>query len=1019
MQKRFILTCILIVLFTTGTYSQAPAVFYEKDRTLKNALELFDKEKYASAIDLFDEVAQRDLVNEISAQAEYMAAQCAILLYHRDAEARLLNFVDDHPNSPYVKTAYFELGNYNFQKRKFIKAVVWYDQVDINDLNDEQQKDYYFRKGYSHFREDEFSYAKGYLSNLVEEQNKYFIPANYYYGHIAYEEANYQVALNSFEKVKDQEAFQGLVPLYLSQIYFKQEKYTDVVSYAPDKLDDVNIERKPEMLRMIGESFYRIKNYSEAAEYLQLYANSSGFKDREGYYELGFSYYKTENFPKAIEYFTKVSFKEDSLSQLTAYQLGDAYLKNQEKVKARNAFKQASTYSFDQQLQEDALFNFAKLAYELSIDPFHEAIQALSTYLEKYPNSERSSEAYEFLLDVYLTTKNYGAAYEALNNISDKSIRTKEIYQTVVYNRGIEFIKGKRFGKANEFLAKVGEYPVDESINAKAKFWLAEILYKQKKFDQALLAYKAFKVHPGSLRSGYFNSANYSLGYTYFNQKNYAESRNYFKQYIDEYNESNKKKLNDAYLRLADSHFVQKDYPAAISNYNRAREVEVFDQDYALFQISRCYGYSNQLENKIDELMRLLNDYPQSPYIAASKFEIGDSYFKLNELDQAYSYLNDVVMNHESSAYVKRSLKTIGLIYYRQERLDEAIAAFKQVIENYANDADSKEALDRLKDIYAETGQTDEFDQWAGNLDNIDISTAALDSVAYRAAENKYIDGDCAGARPAFDSYIRKYQPGIFGLNANFYKAECDFEAGDYIAALVGYNFVIGQPKNQFTEPALLAAASISYDQKNYDEALANYIALERNSEYNINILEARIGQMRCYYFLGQKDNCMEYIGWVIDDPQTPEMVVSEAYYFKANIHEKRSELDEAIQAFNYTSLKNNGSLGAEAKFHKCRLLYETRKFSESESEVFDLIQKYPSQEKWKIEAFLLLADVYIGLEDLFQAKTTLQSILDNVNDEEIQARALAKYEEILKLEADRDAATEDEDTEIIIDGNE
>ena len=56
---------------------------------------------------------------------------------------------------------------------------------------------------------------------------------------------------------------------------------------------------KPEMLRMIGESFYRLENYSEAANYLQQYANSSGFKDREGYYELGYSYYRSNDYPSS------------------------------------------------------------------------------------------------------------------------------------------------------------------------------------------------------------------------------------------------------------------------------------------------------------------------------------------------------------------------------------------------------------------------------------------------------------------------------------------------------------------------------------------------------------------------------------------------------------------------------------------------------------------------------------------------------------------------------------------------
>ena len=44
---------------------------------------------------------------------------------------------------------------------------------------------------------------------------------------------------------------------------------------------------------------------------------------------------------------------------------------------------------------EDALFSYAKLAFELSYNPLDDAITAFQRYLDKYPNSIRRDEAYK------------------------------------------------------------------------------------------------------------------------------------------------------------------------------------------------------------------------------------------------------------------------------------------------------------------------------------------------------------------------------------------------------------------------------------------------------------------------------------------------------------------------------------------------------------------------------------------------------------------------------------------------
>ena len=102
------------------------------------------------------------------------------------------------------------------------------------------------------------------------------------------------------------------------------------------------------------------------------------------------------------------------------------YLELDEKPKAQSAFEKAATMDHDLEVREDALFNQAKLAFETDFNPFNDAIAAFEQYLEEYPDSPRRDEAYGFLLDVYLTTRNHVRALDALDKIQRKSPKEKK-----------------------------------------------------------------------------------------------------------------------------------------------------------------------------------------------------------------------------------------------------------------------------------------------------------------------------------------------------------------------------------------------------------------------------------------------------------------------------------------------------------------------------------------------------------------------------------------------------------------
>ena len=106
-----------------------------------------------------------------------------------------------------------------------------------------------------------------------------------------------------------------------------------------------------------------------------------------------------KKYKKAIESFSRVANTDDSLTQISYYHMADSYLNLDEKDYARNAFQEASKLNFDLDIRRNSLFNYAKLAYELSYNPYDEAINAFQQFIEDFPDSEDAKDAYRVFIE--------------------------------------------------------------------------------------------------------------------------------------------------------------------------------------------------------------------------------------------------------------------------------------------------------------------------------------------------------------------------------------------------------------------------------------------------------------------------------------------------------------------------------------------------------------------------------------------------------------------------------------------
>ena len=1024
MRIRIVVIALILSSLSSNLLSQLTAIDYFEYADYNEGLELFNKEKYASALTFFETTISQisDEHQEVRVNAEYYRGICALYLRHKDAEFLLERFTVEHPDSPWVQKIFMELGAYNFNRKKFKKSTFWYKKVKEHKLSGEDEIRYKYQRSYSYFHVSNYTQAKPGFFEIKDIESEFKEAATYYYAHIAYEEENYQTALDGFEKLNDNPSFQPIIPYYIAQIYFLQEKYDEVLSYAPPLIegDEITVERVPEISRIIGESFFIKDDYSSALPFLETYhaGTKKNNKTKAEFYQMGYVYYRTGDFVNALENFSEVTDEDDEMSQLANYHMADCYLKLDQKPYARAAFKQAFEMNHDSEIKEDALFHYAKLAFELSYNPFHEAIVAFEEYIKDYPNSERNEEAHEFLLNVYMKSKNYEAALASLDRIQNKDTRTKEAYQVVCFNRAVELFNQKKYDQSAVFFNKVNTYDVNHELISEAIYWKGELSYKQKDYQRAANQYTEFLLEPGGFNSKYFDDAYYDAGYSYFKLKNYTQALSMFRKFSENYHGDDARKLNDAYLRTADCFYISKKYNQAIDYYNKAISLNKLQTDYAFYQKSLCQGLSGNHQDKIETLNRIINSDVNGKFIKDALFELAETYRITDQDTKSLSTYNEVIEKYPNSQYAKYSLKNIVFLHRRLGNNTKALLAFDQLVQKYPTDKIMKESLDLIKDVYIDERGISAYNDLVNNNSVLDISTSSVDSTAYQLAIDYYFDMNYSRAKSGLQEYVSQFDPGLFSVEAHYYLGEIFFEENNMDNALQNYNYVITQPVSEYSESALKTAATINFNKNNFDSALNNYIELEGVAISKNNLLEAEIGQMRCYYKLGQPDYAMDYANRVLNNSDTPPDIKNQAYMIRGKVRFDNANYDEAYYDFKEVQ-KIVSLLGAEAKFYMSKIAFEKGAYKNCEKEIFELIEKFSGFSKYKFEGFLLLVEAYVKLEDMFQAKATLNALIENANEDWVVQRARARLNELEAAEAAELEQGEEDDVEIeIFDNN-
>ncbi len=1013
LKKRFTL---IILLFSSILVSgQKNAVYKYGDNDYLEGLDLYEKAKYGAARQVFGSVLEKNAGSRsgICSEASFYRSMCAVALRNDDAEYLVYTFIAEYPESPHVDEAAFRLADYFYDKHSWAKSISWYNRVDRFKLEKDKLPEYYFKKGYCFYKRNDFEEARVNFYEILEVESAYTAPATYYYSHIHYVEGNYETALMGFRKIEDDPLFSEIAPYYIAQILYVQKKYDEVISYAPALMESASEKRIGEIAKIVGESYFMLNQFKEAIPYQETYRSHTGAYTIRDRYQLAYAYYNNGEYENARELFEKISYRNTEIAQSALYHLGDCYLKLGDKKKALIAFSKAAQMDFDPLIQQDALFNYAKVTYELSYNPFNEAIRAFERYIRTYPAADNTDEAYNFLVNAYLQTRNYSMAMASLEKIRVKDKEIEKAYQKVAFYRGLELYRNLRFTEAVDALEVSLKYAsYDPVIASRTYFWLGEAAYRTGDRTTAGIYYNEFLKDPNAPEQEEYALCHYSMGYLYFDEGSYDKSLQWFGKYLKLEKDQDIPAVSDAYNRIADCYFVQREFTRAISGYDQCIRLGKADVGYAMFQKGFTLGLLDRTSEKVEVLNQLIRERPQSGFVDDALFEIGRSYVVLNQPDKARSFYERVIAEHHSSSYTNKALNQLGLIYYNSGEYDRALEYYKRVATDYPGTPEADNALTSIKNIYVRKDNVDGYLAFVNGLGQ-DISLREQDSLSYTAAEMVYMRGDCETTVSAFRDYLDSYPHGRFLLNAHYYKADCQLKLQQNEEALESLDFIISQPRNMFTEPALEAASKINFREKNYHRAADNYRKMIEIAEKKSNIMDAYVGLMRCYFELGEYTNTIESARQVLQLDNLQEEYKREANFKIARSFHKLNEIDFAYDYYLKVAVDVSSPEGAESEYWTIEILYERGELDKAEEEVYDFIEMNTPHQYWMGMAFLALSDIYMEKGDTFSAINSLQSLIDNypIPDDGIIANAKQR-KAALKEEAESDIAPEPNSTQ-------
>ena len=666
--------------------SQYPGSASAAEIGLSLAETYYELGAYEEAIQAVQEAAPVD--EDLQARAVLIQAESYNQLRDRNkAIEAYRRLIENHPTSPYVQRAAYQLAWNYYEQGRYEEAARFFARVHRDDGSDLARQATYY-EATSRRQADQPEAALDLFHQLIatEENDVWAERATYelgatYYEQRRWDEANRFLtrylnqypeadrrgealqlrgrtdvergslnnALSSFDEAARLEdapdSLRQAIQFQRAWLLFQQGRLQDAAASFLDVHEQYPDARAgAEALFWAGESFFDRGQYGQAATYYREYLQSypSGSKADAARYALAWSYFKQQRYAPAAQWFERflsqyspssdgtIPYRSDALLRL-----GDSYFALNQYDQARRAYGRVSGAGTEYALYQTGLTNYRQGNYE-------EALRAFEALRSNFPNSQWSTEAQYRIGYLHLQQQNYDEAIQA--------------YRALLEERP----------------------PVE--LAAQAQYGIGDALFNAGRQEEAIEAYKeVLRRYP---RTSFAGEAASSIQYALI----VLGEEDRMQRIIEEFAAENPDSpvLDELRFRQAEAIYQSgrtDEALSALQRFVRTSESEALLPE-AYYYLGTIYADREQYREAESYLEQLVNNFPDSPRQADAAEQLGDLYMKTGRYDEAlamYQRLeelqpDDLQLIAQARYDQSQALLEMGQIGRARQLLEEVVA---------------------------------------------------------------------------------------------------------------------------------------------------------------------------------------------------------------------------------------------------------------------------------------------------------------------------------------------------------
>jgi TolA-binding protein len=328
---------------------------------------------------------------------------------------------------------------------------------------------------------------------------------------------------------------------------------------------------------------------------------------------------------------------------------------------------------------------------------------------------------------------------------------------------------------------------------------------------------------------------------------------------------------------------------------------------------------------------------------------------------------------------------------FNLKRYDQTINDYTLILREYPTHPAAQDVLLPLQEALNIAGRSDEFDRYRVGYKKANPENQGLEGIEYETAIKLFFSQQYQKAILGLNSFISNYPQSPNVGEAKYYVAESHYRLKDYDKAIAIYEELSTDMTLNLGNKVVSRMAEIDYQKGRYEKAITSFHKLENMASNKKDLFTAWSGLMESFYFLTKYDSVKTYANLILEKGNVNANAQNKATLFLGKADMGKGDFGAAQDEFINTLNTARDEYGAEAKYLLAEIFYQKKDYKQSYETCISLNNDFAAYEEWVGKSFLLLADNFVAMGDTFQAKATLQSLIDHFPSAKVKEEAKVK----------------------------